>query len=466
MFSFSIKFVSNKPLYEQLYEHIKKQIHDRSLRPGEKLPSKRTLAHEIGLSVQTVVIAYEQMIAEGYLLAKEKKGYYVCQMPAYLFDETEPRLNEDAKKEPKKYLFDFQTALVDPDHFPYLEWARLEKDVILDDMHNAINTVTLNGYEPLLEAISRYIRRYRGIITNPRNIIIGSGSESLITIVRLLIGIDVLIGVENPGYLKTTKIYNLNNMKTRPIPLDGAGMIPSEILRAKADLIHVTPSHQFPSGLVMPVNRRLELLEWAREDPNRYIIEDDYDSEFRFAGRPIPALAGLEGSDRVIYINSFTKSIAPSLRISFMVLPEHLRIRFEKEHPYYTCPVSLIGQVALERFMSKGSFERHLNRMKIIYRTKRDLLISALKESSFAGSFQIEGEEAGLHFLLKFKDRISEFKLIETAKKNGVRVYGLAEYLLEEIPHQTTIIMGYSALAEEDIKKAVERLKTAWQWLN
>ncbi|NLZ61259.1 MAG: PLP-dependent aminotransferase family protein, partial [Acholeplasmataceae bacterium] len=293
---------------------------------------------------------------------------------------------------------------------------------------------------------------------------IGSGSESLIAIIKMLLGKGT-VALENPGYPKTRKIYTLNNLDSVAVTVDDWGLNPAKIKDDKVSLIHVTPSHQFPTGTVMPVSRRLELLEWARKKSDRYIIEDDYDSEFRFAGKPIPALAGLEGGERVIYLNSFTKSIAPSLRISFMVLPKKLKLRLESEHPYYTCPVSLISQVALERFIGRGSFERHLNRMKKIYRVKRDYLISLLNELPFKDRFQIEGEEAGLHFLLKFASDVSETRLVESAAKLGVRVYGLDEYLIEKCEHQPMIIIGYSALSLDSIKKAIKILRTAWAWL-
>lgn len=464
MFSFAISFNAQKPLYEQLYEHIRRLIHDQALKPGDKLPSKRVLARELGLGVQTVVSAYEQLIAEGYLEAREKSGYFISSMPAVVISDGIKKTRIAKRTEPKRYLYDFKTSVVDPEHFPYLEWARLEKDVILDDMRSAINNHTQNGYQPLLEEIARYIHRYRGIVTDPDNIVIGSGSESLIEIIRLLVEKGT-VAIENPGYPKTSKIYALNNLDTLPIALDDWGINPLNIHDDSVSLIHVTPSHQFPTGKVMPVSRRLELLDWSRQKPDRYLIEDDYDSEFRFTGKPIPALAGLEGSEKVIYLNSFTKSIAPSIRISFMVLPKQLKARFESDYPFYTCPVSLISQVALNRFMSKGSFERHLNRMKKIYRTKRDYLINLLNDLPFKERFRILGEEAGLHFLLKFDQNVSEKRLVDSAGANGVRVYGISEYLIADLIHEPTIIIGYSALSMEDIKKAVQRLGTAWAWL-
>ena len=465
MFSFVIEFTGAKPLYDQLYEHIKTRILDRSLKPGEKLPSKRRLAQEMGISSQTVERAYAQLIAEGYITARERSGYFVEQLVALFALGTKTTRHQSPQPPRETCRYDFKTSVVDPERFPYLEWARLEKEIILDDIKNAINTLSSTGYLPLREEIARFVGRYRGIETHPDNIVIGAGGETLIPIIKLLAGSQMIVGVENPGYPKTEKIYRMNGIATIPVPLDEFGLSLNREIAKNANLLHVTPSHQFPTGKVMPISRRLELLEWARSATGRLLVEDDYDSEFRFDGNPIPSLAGLDKDGRVIYLNSFTKSVAPSLRISFMVLPDDLRDHFLRDYPFYTCPVSLIGQVALHRFMSKGLFERHLNRMKIIYRTKRDQLIQSLRESSLHDKLRIVGAEAGLHFLLEFADGVSETELVESARSMSVRVHSLQEYFLDLLPHPPTIVIGYSGLETAAMKKAISILETAWKWL-
>lgn len=452
------------PIYEQLYSYIKASILSDELPSNAKMPSKRKLSGHLKISVQTIETAYAQLIAEGYLYSVPKSGYFVEKIvKPNAFKSADVKNTAQPKESAKAYIYDFQTNVVDKDKFPYLKWSKTEKDAYEDDIKGSLNQADMLGYPPLRKEIAAYIYQYRGITAKPDNILIGSGTDYFIMIISLIIRANSLVGLENPGYLKLDKLYKAFGIRTLAVQLDNSGFDIEQANKGDVDIVHITPSHQFPSGKVMPVARRMEILEWADREADRFIVEDDYDSEFRFLGNPIPAVKSMDYSGKVIYMNSFTKSVAPSLRISFMVIPDALLEKIRANYGFLTCPVSLFSQTTLYRFMNSGLFERHLNRMKNIYKTKRDDLIDLFRKSKIGNHFQIVGSEAGLHFLLEATGDCSENELILTAKKNGVRVRGLEEYFLSPVTDaKTTVVLGYSAIATEDMADAVKRLEMAW----
>ncbi len=456
---------SMAPMYDQLYSHIKTLILSDELIANTKLPSKRKLSEHLKISIQTVETAYSQLVAEGYLYSVPKSGYFVEKIvkpylskPIIVKDTLVSTLNE------KSYKYDFQTNVVDQEKFPYQAWSKIEKSVSEEDIKGSLNHIDLMGYYLLRKEIAAYLYQYRGITSNPENILIGSGTDYFVMIIALLAKNNSLVGLEDPGYFKLEKLYKAFKVKTMAVQLDKSGFDIQSASKENIDIVHVTPSHQFPSGKVMPVARRMELLEWANKKTNRFIVEDDYDSEFRFQGNPIPAVKSMDYSGKVIYMNAFTKSMAPSLRISFMVLPDSALENLKNNFGFLTCPVSLFNQASLQRFMHSGLFERHLNRMKNIYKAKRDFLIDLIKKSQIGKYFQVIGSEAGLHFLLEANDNISETELVLLAKKNGVRVRGLQEYCLYPVAGaKATIVLGYSAIATNSMSEAVKGLEKAWK---
>ncbi len=452
------------PKYEQLYRYIKQSIEQNELKSGEKLPSKRKLAQHLKVSVITVETAYDQLIAEGYIKSIPKSGFYV--LPYVRLKPINKRKNISVKPQNNKrlvYKVDFQTNLVDEINFPYDKLAKIEREVMLDSYPNMINKSDYLGLYSLRENISKVLFEYRGIKTNPESIVIGSGSEHLISLIVLLLGRDNIFGVEEPGYLKNYHLYHDYGARANTIALDKQGINLNNI--GNANVIHVTPSHQFPSGKVTTISRRIELLNWAMKKNNRYIIEDDYDSEFRFSGIPIPAMKSLDKLDKVIYMNSFSKSLSPSFRVSFMVLPDKLMKKYHESYSYFTCSVPVITQLVLNQFIAKREYEKHLNRMKIIYRNKRDLLINLLQSSSFNKNIEIIGEESGLHFLLKLNTKNAINIFIDSAKKRGVRLYGINEYCLEKsnILNEKLLVLGYSHLKTLDMEFAIRELEIAWK---
>lgn len=451
---------SEIPLYTQLYEYIKESIINNDLKANEKLPSKRKLSNHLKISVITIENAYSQLMAEGYIESKPKSGFYVLPYIKLLKkDKVKKTMIEPTIKE--SFTYDFKTNQIDSQSFPYAKWLKLEKDILLDEYVNYINQTPNKGLIELRESIASILYEYRGIETTPEQIIIGSGSENLISLLVTLLGRNQIFGVEEPGYTKNYHLYQDFGANVCTCPLDEQGMDLSKV--GKSNIIHVTPSHQFPLGIVTPIARRIETLNWAYKSSDRYIIEDDYDSEFSFFGSPIPALKSLDVHDKVIYLNSFSKSISRSLRVSFMVLPETLMNIFNDQYSYYTCTVPVVTQLVLSRFIDTLEYEKHLNKMKNIYKTKRDHLIDLLKNSQLSDHLEIIGEEAGLHFLLKLNTSVKVSKLIEAAKQNSVRVYSVLEYRLNKrVFDDPVFVLGYSHLTLKEMTEAVALLEKSW----
>jgi GntR family transcriptional regulator/MocR family aminotransferase len=450
------------PLFVQIYRSIREHIETGFLQSGEKIPSVRALAKELGIAPITVANAYSQLVAEGYLRTRPKSGFYVESVilgavPVSLASPSHPSEEPDCP-------FDFRTNVVDPGGFPFLVWSRLEREALQTEEPDWINRVDPQGSLALRKEIASALARHRGFLVDPSRIIVGSGTEALLGLIVRLLEPSGSFGLENPGYPKVVRTLQGLHIPYVPLNLDEAGMRPEDARKAGVSIVHLTPSHQFPSGIVMPVGRRSEWLRWASEDPNRWIIEDDYDSEFRFSGMPIPAMRGMDASGRVLYLNSFSKSIAPSLRVGYLVLPADLAARFREGSPAYACSVPGFVQTALCAFLREGEFDRHLNRMKKIYRDKRDTLIAFLKQSRFGGSCQILHEDSGLHFLLQIQNGMDEITLVETAKKVGVRVQGISEYYLSAVGVRgfPTLIIGYSGMSSRDFSAAVSRLESVW----
>ena len=452
------------PLYEQLYTYLKDAIEKNELKANEKLPSKRKLSQHLKISQTTIETAYMQLLAEGYIKSVDRVGYFV--LDNLNFPKKLKRKKRIYQEDKPQYLIDFKTNRVDTEHFPYQELAKISRDVLLDRLPSAINEMDYFGLYSLREKIADILFAYRGIEAIPEQIVIGSGSEYLISLLVLLLGRDRKILIEDPSYIKNYNLYKEYGADIHVSPLDELGISMDAVRKQDGSVVHITPSHQFPTGIITPVSRRTDLLAWANEKDGRYIVEDDYDSEFRFSGNPIPGLKVLDEYDKVIYMNSFSKSISPGFRVSFMVLPNQLVKRYHQYFSYFSCTVPITTQLSLESFIEKGAFEKHLNRMKLIYKHKRDTLMEKL-EAYFKETINIHGFDAGLHFLVEIKTDIQESIFVDQAKKAGIRVYGLSEYYIKHKKHNDypTLIFGYSHLDDKTIDEAVKKLYQAWRKL-
>lgn len=458
----SLKTDSKIPLYEQIYSYIKANIQSGKIAYGEKLPSTRALSKHLEVSRSTVELAYEQLLSEGFIESEPYRGFFVAQIDE-LYHFSHVKAKERKKEAAKKnYRYDFTPNGVDLNSFPYNVWRKLSKDILLDDKTELFRSGNSQGEYGFRNAICNYLYQARGVNCTPDQIIIGAGSDYIVMLLAMILGPDHKIAFEDPTYKQAYRLANSLSYKTVPVSMDKYGMKVSELAESDADIAYVTPSHQYPTGIIMPIKRRMELLRWANEKEGRYIIEDDYDSEFRYKGKPIPALQGYDGDEKVVYLGTFSKSIAPAIRLSYMVLPKPLLCVYNERHRFVNSTVSKVDQLIVQRFIEDGYYERHLNKMRALYKSRHDILIEALKPLS--DICHISGEHAGVHLLLTFENGMSEEELISRAEENNIKVYGLNDYCIREnIKSGPTILLGYANLSEDQIKKAIEILEKCWK---
>ncbi len=458
MLTYSLENIGNMPIYKYLYECIKKDILSGVLAAGEKLPSKRSFAEHLKISVMTVENAYAQLIAEGYLYTVEKSGYYVGRIEKMMHREKSPAPLPE-KPEEKTYFLDFKANHISEELFPYATLSRLMRRA-LAEKNDILHPLAYNGLRELRDAIAHHLRDFRDLHVSSEQIVIGAGTEFLYNLIIQLLGREKIYAVENPGFQKIARIYELNGVNFRYVNVDMAGLSVKELREKTTEVIHISPTHHYPTGVVMPIKRRQELLRWASEEEGRYIIEDDYDSEFRFTGHPIPPMLHIDTQGKVIYMNTFSKSIAPAVRISYMILPPALLEKYRRTMGFYSCTVSGFDQYMLASFIGEGYFERHINRMKTCYREKRDMVIDAIQSSAFAGKATIREENAGLHFLLKLDTKMSDRELISLAEKRGIRLAFLSEYThhpKKEDEH--VLIINYSGIDTAKLSEGIRILE-------
>lgn len=451
---------SKTPIYEQLYRYLRTEIETGRLSEGIRLPSKRKFSAHLKISQGTVETAYSQLLAEGYIYSMEKRGYYVnaVEQGSLLHREKKAVSAVPAPME-NDFRFILSTGRVDTEHFPFSTWAKLMREVLSMESGHLLRPVDPQGDPSLRAGIVRYLHDFRGIEAEPEQIVLGAGSEYLLSLITQLLPREGLYALEDPGYRKTEHILHANGIRTVPVPLNAAGMDADALEASGADVAHVTPSHHFPLGIVMPVGRRQTLLSWAARG-NRYIIEDDYDSEFRFSGRPIPALQSLDMRERVIYLNTFAKTLAPSLRISYMVLPPHLLQRYRETLLFYSCTIPSFEQHTLALFLGRGHFERHLHRMRKIYKSRRDAFIDGFR--SHLDKLEISGIDSGPHLLLTVKNGMPERDLIRAAEKKSVRLTPLSSYYTNGKAPSAAVVAGYSGYHAEELREAAGLLCSAW----
>lgn len=407
MLDYNLEQRGGASLYEYVYQQIRDDIVAGRIAAGEHLPSKRSFASHLGISVITIENAYSQLLAEGYICSKPRRGYYACELPEA---PVLASAAENADRDAAPASFGVYDSYGQPEQFAALspsalEAARLWQSALRatltsEDEREIFSPAPAQGTARLRRAIAHHLRGTRGMNVNPDNIVIGAGAQLLDTMLVQLLGSEKIYAVEDPGYLRLTRIYQAMGCKVRHIRLDGEGVNLGELLDAGADVLHLMPSHQYPTGLVTNIARRYALLSWAAEQPGRYLIEDDFDCEFRLAGKPIPALASIDAAQSVIYTNTFSKSLSSALRLAYMVLPDELMERFRRELGFYASSVSSVDQVALARLLESGDYERHVNRVRVRAREVRDGLAVIVRKAFPAGEVSIEHADAGLYCVL------------------------------------------------------------------
>ena len=487
-----------QPMYDFLYSVIRDRILGGVLRPGEKLPSKRSLSEEYGIALVTVENAYAQLIAEGYLETRERRGYYVSDQISIL-GKTEPDSSKeksvqadrgrgthfsgeyppggsgnetDAEAETSvpaeennsmEVIADLASNQIFRENFPFATWARLLRQILSSSAPGLQNTPPPQGVKELREAIRDYLKISRGLTVDAERIIIGPGTEYLHLLLLQLLEDPAVVAVEDPGYKKIGQIYQTFGRPTLPIPVDEDGLRVDSLEGSRVKLIHTSPSHHFPTGAIMPAYRRLDLIRFAvREECT--IIEDDYDSEFRFTGRPIPPLAAMD-PDHVIYMNTFTRTLSPSIRIAYMVLPKRLLELYRLRLSFYAGSVSSLDQYALAAFLKEGYYERHLSRMRTYYKQQRKLFREQMTDSSLSKVAYLKEDPAGLSFLLQIPGIPAEKEehLVSELRKKGVLVRALNEYYYDggrtrPATESACLILNHASVSEEEWKAGLKAI--------
>ena len=429
MLTYNFANKGSDSLYEYLYKCIKNDIILENLDVHEKLPSKRSFAKNLGISVITVENAYEQLMAEGYIYSIPKKGFYVADLRELNLTKTHSVGPDNALlsiKEKVPYLADFTSNQTDSEIFPFTIWARTMRELLNENQQQLMENPPCGGIMALRQAIADYLHAFRGMVVNPEQIIVGAGTEYLYGLLIQLLGDDKIYGIENPGYPKIAKIYDSMHVSYSAIDLDKHGVCIDS----------------------------LENLGWASKDENRYIIEDDYDSELRLGGKPIPTLQSIDVSDKVIYMNTFTKTLSSTVRISYMVLPASLTELFYKNLSFYSCTVSNFEQYTLARFMESGSFEKHINRLRNYYQNKRDAILEIFKTAPLDQYITIKEEDSGVHFMMKLKTERTEMDMMSDSKSKGIKLAPLSKYFVGQtsnVNFQNVYVMNYSSIDLEQL---------------
>lgn len=441
------------PLYEYIYQCIKDDIMAGNLRQGEKLPSKRAFAKNNGISTITIQNAYDQLISEGYVYTIPQKGYYVAKLEGMkkVQRESSLSLNINIPAARPSYAVDLSDNRMNPELFPFSIWAKVLRGIISDKSVELMEASPAGGIGELRAAIAEHLKSFRGMLVDPDQIVIGAGTEYLYGLLVQLLGNEKNYCVENPGYRKIVQVYRQYHISCQYADLDENGMTSGGVRAAGADIAHISPNHHFPTGITMPAGRRYEILAWANEREGRYIIEDDYDSEFRLNGRPIPTLFSMDACEKVIYMNTFSKSLTPTIRISYMVLPVHLINRFYRELSFYACTVSNFEQYTLAAFIRQGYFEKHINRMRLYYSRQRKLMIETIRKSRLNEVCEIIENDSGLHFLIRIRTDKADGEILHALGERGIRVNALSEYFFTPSEMKHCFIINYSNV---DIEKA------------
>ncbi|WP_369899955.1 PLP-dependent aminotransferase family protein [Bacillus manliponensis] len=458
----SLQTTSKIPLYMQIYQHIQQEIWNGNIKVGSRLPSHRNLSLQLGVSRNTVECAYQQLIAEGYAESKPKRGLFVSHVD-YSVQQNENNAGQTTivPMPTETFRYDFHHGSIDTDSFPLSTWRKIMSHSFLQYESELFTNEDPQGEWQLRNEISQYLYKARGVCSTPNQIIIGAGTQQLLSLLIQLFPNHYKYGMENPGFHRVRAVLESYNLPIHPISLHDKGICITDLYKSEANIVYVTPSHQFPFGMIMPLSERMKLLKWANETQG-YIIEDDYDGEFRYVGKPIPSLQGLDRNNRVIYAGTFSKSFLPSIRMSYLVLPSDLLRIYKERGIIIKQTVPKIQQLAFSEFMKQGYWERHLNRIRTVYKRKHQRLISAIEDE--LGQFvRIIGAQSGLHIVLQVHNGMTEKELIQSSAKKNVKVYPLSLYdITGHLQKESYVLLGFGGIQEDEISNAITLLKEAW----
>jgi len=454
-----------QPLHDKIYNQIKKQILSGELPPATKLLSVKSLAIELAVSRNTVEHAYQQLYAEGYITSKPRSGYYVSLIDSEFLASSRLHISTSPKKvskHPRSYSFDFHPACLSPDSFPTNLWRKLYIDCLKEDSNRLSSYSHPQGEYTLRWEIQRYLAHSRGVSCDPEQIIVCSGlQDSLSILATILKEHHSIFAMEDPGHFIAKSVFQNHSFTISPISVNSDGLDLDCLQNTNSTVAYVTPSHQFPLGYVMPVANRLKLIDWA-ETVGGVIIEDDYDSELRYLGKPIPALQGLHPRGNIVYVGTFSKVLSPALRVSYMVLPHQLLTIYRRLFRDYSTNVSLLDQRTLNRFMQQGHWERHLRKMRTVYKKKHDALIQSIQHH-FGSQANIIGQGAGLHVILELVgNSFNEGELINRAQEKDVQLFPLSKTYLHNSAKHSQIMLGFGSMSSREIDRGIELLYQAW----
>lgn len=457
---------SGQFIYRQLYSQLKEDILAFKYESHEKLPSKRDMAQHLNISVNSVKTAYEQLLAEGYIYTEERKGYFIEPLEKLIIDpNAQISLNVQEQQIEDAYDYSFSHMSTDISAFPVEIWTKLVKRVFENYDHELSSIPQIKGPIELRQSIAKLVSYQRGIQCHPEQIVIGSGTNMLLTKLIQLLPNNIKIAVENPGYSRFRTLIRQTSAQLKPIALDHKGVSIEAIKQAQPDATIVTPSHQFPMGIIMPVSRRIDLLNWASQSQS-YIIEDDYDSEFKYETDNIPSLFSFDKNERVIYLGTFSKTLMPGLRVSYMILPIHLVKQFDHYHLNMIPDFSTIHALTLNLMIKEGYYEKYVKKMHQIYGKKREALITHLS-NTFTNNIRIKDTRAGLHFIVEVNTPFSYQEIESRAKEMKLELYTLNRFSVKAIEKNNTyktLIIGFSKIKQSQIPQAVQRLKeVVWE---
>lgn len=445
--------------YEYLYECLREDILNGKLAEGEKMPSKRQLAKENGISVRTVMNAYEQLQMEGYLESRERSGYYVVSDFDSPLRYQKIEIPDPTPEPEEEWTADFTANTTVYEKFPFSMWTKAMRQVLSDYHLDLMKRGEFLGSPKLRQEIAKYLYHNRSIVVSPDCIVIGTGIEYLYSKLIGLLPSDAVYAVENPGYRKIRLIYKELKVPWTWIQMGKDGIHMGSLKESKATVVHTSPEHHYPLGTVMSARRRQELLKWLEESEDHYIIEDDYDCEFRYNGHSIAALYGLDTSQRVIYMNTFSKTLSPGIRISYMVLPPKLLKKYVNSANFFSNTSSNLEQYTLARFLREGYFERHVNRMRRYYRSQGETLKKVIERTPSIPVEAMTGIETGTHLLVKLCTDLTDWEIKQRARKKRINLCCLSEFCVgEKEKYEHVLVLNYSGMEESRMKEVVEVL--------
>ncbi len=459
---FTLNSNDDTPLYRQLYQQFREKILTGTLPAHFKLPSILGLAEDLATSRNTVESAFQELCSEGYIYSKPRSGYFVSEIdkefagPSQLVQQKQdlhPKLAES-------YRYDFHPARLDPEVFPTALWRRCLLDALRSNVEDLSHYSDPQGEWGLRCNIQFYLEHSRGVLCSPDQIVICSGLQHGLQIVTQLIKEShTSVAVENPGYHLPRDLFRSHGFNIIPIDVGPKGLASDKIDTLSDAVAYVTPSHQMPLGHVMPVADRLKLISWAKNS-NGIIIEDDYDSELRYIGKPISSLQGLSPDSNIIYQGTFSKVFSPALRLSYMVLPHSFLSAYHRIFKNHLSPVPLLSQLAMISFMERGHWEQHIRRARIFYKKKHGIILKAIEEY-FGGKAEVIGQGAGLHIVLELAESLNdEATFLDQAQQYGCRLLPFSDFSVSGKPENNKLLFGFGGIGIKEIPRGIEKLSS------